>query len=204
MKKEDIKYLVIFIILIVLILSVFIYDCYKNRMIEVDRKVDYIFNYYSYPEALNNSQDLFFKAIDILDINNLVLEKDKIYSIKNYNKYQKILNFNEVTNVLSHEEVQKYMDLKKIIYFEDNYYIESYKEEYNQDYIGSMIDLINYDNDNIYLTATNYYCHNYDYIGLLNNKPDCDYTSNVITFTVGMENNNLRINDISNIVKVIK
>ena len=73
MKKEDIKYLVIFIILIVLILSVFIYDCYKNRMIEVDRKVDYIFNYYSYPEALNNSQDLFFKAIDILDIKTVLI-----------------------------------------------------------------------------------------------------------------------------------
>ena len=61
MKKEDIKTLIIFIISIVVIIALFIYNNSNNKNTPTDRKVNYIFNTFSYDNVLKEGKNLFFK-----------------------------------------------------------------------------------------------------------------------------------------------
>lgn len=211
MKDNDKKTLALFIVLIILIIGVGIFNMYKNKALNnIDRKIEYIFNNLTYDNVYQEGTKLFFQTIDL--INNkyvFTYEKDangkvKLYSINEYNNYRKIQNFMLVSNTLKQNELEKYINLKKIIKHENNYYIETYQEEYNNKYVGSIIDIKNYDNDYVYFTSTNYYCENYKYLGLLEDEPNCNHTTTNSEFTIVLENNNLRINNLEDIINILK
>lgn len=210
MNSSDRKNLIIFILLIVAIMSIFIFNIYKNRKLEVDRKVEYIFDRFAYSTVFNEGNDLFFQAVELLNKKNgLEYERNrdesyKYYAINNYNHYRRITNFMLVTDTLKISEVNKFMELKKIIKHENSYYIETYKEEYNKNYIGSILDIESYDDNYIYFNSTNYYCDNSEYIGPLESAPNCNYTSSNTKFTLTLENNNLRVNSLEEIINVLK
>lgn len=210
MKKDDLKTLLIFIVLILLIGSIFIYNLYINRKREnVDRKIEYIFDKYTYSLVLNEGNNLFFNTINIISNKNFDYEKNsdntiKYYSINDYNHYKKILNYTIFTNILSSTEIEKYMKDKKIINRNSNYYIENYTEDINEDYIGSIIEITSYDDNYVYFESTNYYCENEEYQGLLKSEPDCNYSYTTTNFTVILENNFFKIDSYENIAKIIQ
>lgn len=210
MNSNDKKNLIIFILLIIAIIGISIFNVYKNRDLKVDRKVIYIFNRFTYDTVLNEGNNLFFQTIELLNKkNSLEYERNrdesyKYYSINNYNNYRRITNFMLVTDTLKKSEINEFMKLKKIIKYENSYYIETYKEEYNKTYVGSILDIESYDNNFVYFNSTNYYCNNSEYIGSLEKTPNCDYTSSNTKFTLTLENNNLRVNSLEEIKNILK
>jgi len=210
MNSNDRKNLIIFILLVIAIIGISIFNVYKNRDLKVDRKVEYIFNRFTYDTVLNEGNNLFFQTIELLNKkNSLEYERNrnesyKYYSINNYNNYRRITNFMLVTDTLKKSEVNEFMKLKKIIKYENSYYIETYKEEYNKTYVGSILDIESYDNNFVYFNSTNYYCNNSEYIGSLEKAPNCDYTSSNTKFTLTLENNNLRVNSLEEIKNILK
>ncbi len=201
MKKEDIKTLIVFIILIIAIISVWGINSYKNRKLEnVDRKIEYIMGY-SYDTIYNKGSNLFLQTISLLndkDVFEYAKNNDgsiKRYAIENINDYIKINNFSIAINTFSDSSLKEYMNKKEIIYFEDNYYIKNYKNESNN-YIGSIIDIDTYDASKITFKSINYYCDNTKYIGLLEDIPKCNYTFNETKFSIVLENNIFKIENI--------
>jgi len=201
-----------FITLIIAIIVLLIYNIIQNNKLNnVDRKIEYIFNNYTYDRVYINGSNLFFKAIELLNNNEIfIFEKDDNNIIKNYvindeKEYKKINNFNIVSNILSDHEIKKYMNLNGIIKYENNYYIvSSEKEKINNKYIGSILDIYSYDDKYVYFKSINYYCENYEYIGLLDDIPNCKYTSDETKFTLILENNNLRISNLEEIRSILK
>lgn len=201
MKKEDIKTLIVFIILIIAIISVLGINLYKNRKLEnVDRKIKYIMGY-SYDTIYNKGSNLFLQTISLLndkDVFEYAKNNDgsiKKYAIENINDYIKINNFSIALNTFTDSSLKEYMNKKDIIYFEDNYYMKDYINESNN-YIGSIIDIDTYDNSKITFKSINYYCDNTKYIGLLEDIPECNYTFNETKFNIVLENNMFKIEDI--------
>lgn len=211
MKKDDKLTLILFISLILLIGGLLIFNIYKNNKDkDVDRKIKYIFDELTYNDVYEKSSKLFTQGIELLNNKDIYnFEKDnnskiKYYSIKGYNYYKKILNFTIVNNTFKESEVTKYMDLKKIINYENNYYIKKIEEEENNKYIGSIIKIESYDSKYVYFRSTNYYCENSSYIGLLEDVPSCNYQSTETNFTVIYENNKLKINSLEEIENILK
>ena len=209
-NNNDKKSLIIFILLVVAIISIFIFNVYKNKKLEVDRKIEYIFDNFTYDSVFNEGVDLFFQTIELLNQKNILKyernrdESYKYYAINNYNHYRRITNFMLVTDTLKISEVEKFMKYKKIINYENSYYIETYNEEYNKDYIGSILDIESYDDKYVYFNSTNYYCDNGEYIGYLESEPNCNNTSINSKFTLTLENNNLRVNNLEEIINILK
>ena len=210
MYNSNKKTIIVFIFLILAIVTILFFNMFSHRKLNVNRKIDYIFGKFTYNIAFKEGNDLFFQTIELLNAEN-TLEyeknfdgKDKFYSINNYNNYRKIINFMIVTNTLKISEVTKFMELKKIIKHENNYYIENYKEEFNKNYIGSILEIEDYDSNYIYFKSLNYYCKDEKYIGKLNNTPECNYTRTETKITLTLENNNLRVNNLEEIKNVIK
>jgi len=56
----------------------------------------------------------------------------------------------------------------------------------------------------VYFKSINYYCENYEYIGLLDDIPNCKYTSDETKFTLILENNNKKISKIEEIKNILK
>lgn len=208
MKKENIRTIILFIILILLIGLLFVYHDYKNRdKKDVDRKVELFYNKYSYDDVYKQANLLFFNTIKILNNDNFDYEKDSnndviYYAIDGYTRYKKIMNFNVVTNTLKNTEVSKFMELKKIIEKDNEYYIEEYDEELNLNYIGSIIDIKDHDDNYVYLESLNYYCENTNFMGYLTEKPNCKYQEEKTTFKMELENDNFRISNIDDIKKI--
>lgn len=210
MKKEDIKILLIFIILILLIIGLLIFDRYTdNKRIEIDRKIEYIFGNIPYDNVYKEGKKLFLNAIKVVNTNNYEYEKDylgkiKFYSIDKINNYKKIMNFDLINQTFTEKEINRFKTDKRIITKENNYYIEDMKENLKDDYIGSIIIIDSYDKDYVYFKSTNYYCKNIEYIGLLDSIPDCKYQTSDTMFTIVLENNKLKINNYQEILKIIK
>ena len=209
MKKEDIRALIIFILLIISIIGLWIYNSKDRKIDNVDRKINKIFNMYSYGLVLNEGRNLFFEAVKISNTNNLLVEKNSnnrivFYSIEDKSGYKKIQNFNEVKAILTKDEIEKYMLKNKIIEYKNNYYILDNKFKYNDSYVGSEVNILKYDDEYVYFKCINYYCDDYQFEGLLNKAPTCDYQKNESEFTLTKENNNLRINDLESISKIIE
>lgn len=210
MKNKDRVTLIIFITLIILIFAVFLMNLYKNRKLEnVDRKVDYIFETFTYDTIYKAGTELFFQTIELLNKDIFEYEKNangsiKFFSINNYNSYRKINNFTIVSNTLTNSEIEKFMTLKKIINYENNYYREIYTEEINSTYIGSSIELDYYDENYAYFKSVNYYCNDYNYIGNIEEEPDCLYSTRESTFKIERENNNLRISSLEEITSILE
>lgn len=209
MKKKDIITLVIFVLLILAIIGVFIVHNNKNRKLDnVDRKVEYIFDNYSYDAVYKVGEKLFFQTIDLLNGNGLEYEKNsdgqiKLYSINNYNNYKKITNSTQFTNIFSDLALNDFMKYKKIIKHENNYYVELSNNTSNK-YIGSIVDIVSYDTKYVYFTAENYYCDNYNYIGKIKEVPSCNYTKDNTSFVLLLEQNNLKMNSIEELKLILK
>jgi len=212
MKEKDKITLLVFLGLIIVILGILKFNIYKNKKLDdVDRKVEYIFNELTYDQVYKKGNKLFLQSIELLTNSNVLeYEKDKnnkiiYYSINDYNNYKKIRNFYIVKTTLSSIETKKYMELKNIIEYENSYYIESNNKVFmKNDYIGSDIDIDSYDDKYVYFKIINYYCVDYKYIGIIENLPSCNYTNNESIFTLVLENNNLRVNNIEEIKNIIK
>ncbi len=210
MKKEDIRVVILFIVLILLIISVLIFNSYKFRKREnVNRKLEYIFEKYTYANILDDGTKLFFDGLNILNNNNLSFEKNKndsikYYSIKDYSTYKKILNMDNLFNIFSKDITEDYMKDKKIIKYNDEYYIENYVQNINKDYIGSNVEISSYDDNYVYFNSVNYYCKNEEYIGLITDEPNCDYVSTKTNFKVILEGSSLRILDYHELLKIIE
>ena len=201
MEKKDKITLVVFIFLIIAIIFVVGISSYKTRkLVNVDRKIEYIMGY-SYDSVLNKGSSLFLQTIELLN-NKEVFdyaqnfdESIKYYSINDVNKYVKIINFSLAINTLSSSALEEYMNYKKIIYFENNYFMEDAKMEKNN-YIGSIIDIDRYDNNYVYFKNTNYYCNNSEYLGIMYEEPNCEFTKNDSMFVMKLENNMFKIDNI--------
>lgn len=209
MNKEDRRYLVMFIILILLLFTILIYEGYRNRKLDVDRKVELIFNTFSYDTVYETGKELFLNTIKISDTSNLEFARDnsndiEYYMIGNFTNYKKLLEFTLISNTLSSKEITKYMNDKKIIEHDNHYYMGNNNEKINYDYIGSNIEISNYDDNYVYFTSINYYCKNSKYLGIIEENPNCEYTTKESNFTLVKENNNLRINDYQSIAEIIE
>ena len=119
MKRESRRIIILFILLILLFGLIYIYNDYKNRDINVDRKVNLLFNKYSYEEVVKESKKLFLDAIYISNSNNLDIELNRLnrinyYVINDYNNYKKIINEGIIITTLTKEDTNKYMKIKRI------------------------------------------------------------------------------------------
>ena len=208
MKKNDIKTLVIFILLIILIVITIIFSYYRNKPINnVDRKVEYIFNNLTYDNVLNMSKNIFNNALKLVK-NDYEYEIDNnqvvIYSINNYNNYKKILNYSLISNTLKSNIINNFLNKKKIINYKGEYYIESYDNNYNRDYVGSILSINNYGDNFVTIKSINYYCPNSNFIGVLNIEPNCEYTKTNTKFTLSLEKNMLKVNNLEEIEKILQ
>lgn len=207
MEKNDKITLVVFIFLVIAIIFMIGFNVYKNKKLEnVDRKVEYIMGY-SYNTVLNKGEELFFQTISLLNDKDVFeYEKTQNNSIKTYaindiTNYIKIKNFSLATNTFSNKSLKEYMDYKKIIIYDDHYYIENFNEK-TSNYIGSSIDIESYNNNKVYFKSTNYYCDNTEFIGNIVDLPNCDYEKEETMFSVIVENNLLRIFTIKDFIEI--
>jgi len=209
--NKDIKTLITFISLIILILGIFLFNVIKNKKIEnIDRKVEYIFDNFTHNNVYEYGNKLFFQAIELLNKKDVFeYEKDgnnklKYFSIGDIYKYRKIINPIIIIDTFTKTETNKYLELKKIKKFQNNYYRVVYEEEYNDKYIGSIVDIDSYNDKFVYFKSINYYCDNYQYIGDLEEKPNCNYTKTETKYTLILENNNLKIYNLEEIKDILK
>lgn len=207
MEKKDKITLIVFIFLVVAIIFVVGVNAYKTKPLKnVDRKIEYIMGL-SYNTVLNKGEELFFRTMNLLNdkevfeyernLNNSI----KTYAIKDVTNYIKIKNFSLATNTFSNKSLKEYMDYKKIIYYENSYYMENFNES-TSNYIGSSIDIESYNNDKVYFKSINYYCDNTDFIGSINALPTCEYTKKETMFSIVKENNMLRIFTIKDFIEI--
>ncbi len=209
MDSKNRRTLVIFIILIVLIISLGIFNLVKglNKQ-EVDRKVDKIFGMYSFDEILNKGEELFLNGINILKDNKAFLyEKDNmnktlIYSINGYNKYKKISNFSLVTNTISAEELDNFMNYKKIIYYENGYYMESYNNKYDGNFIGSILEIDSYNDETTTFKVESYYDENSEFVGIFEERKD-NYQTITSMFTINNESGLIRVDNYQELINIL-
>lgn len=208
MEKKDKLTLIVFIFLIVAIIFVVGVNSYKNRKLnDVDRKIEYIMGY-SYDTVLNKGYSLFFQTVNLLnnsafDYARNLDQSIRYYSINEINNYIKINNFSLAINNFSENGLKEFMEYKKIIYFENNYFMEDKKLNTNN-YIGSIIDIEKYDESSVLFKSVNYFCDNFNYLGILYEEPNCNYLKEESTFTVVFENNMFKINSINDFKFLIK
>lgn len=203
MKKEDKITLIVFITLVIAILLVVGINAYKTKKLDnVDRKVEYIMGY-TYDDILNKGENLFLDTVELFkdkDVFEYVLdlnEKVRYYSINKKHNYVKITNFSIATNNFSRNTLNDYMEYKKIIHFENSYYMENEKIS-KSNYIGSMLDIDSYDDKQVIFKSTDYYCEERDYIGIIYEEPECDYIKKESKFYMINEGNIFKVNDIDN------
>ena len=208
MEKKDKLTIIIFVILVISIITLAGINYYKNRPLEnVDRKIEYIMGY-SYDTVLNKGESLFEDTIellinpDIFDYAKNTNGKITFYSINKVNTYKKIKNFSIVKNILNEDSLKKYMTDKNIIYYEDSYYIND-EEFTNTNYIGSIIDILSYDDKKVTFSSVNYYCNNTKYIGILEEEPNCNYEIKKTNFNIDFIDNTFRISNIEEFKQII-
>ena len=203
--KNNIKYLFLFIGLIMVIIGLLLFNLYEEYRGE-KKEIEYIFPEFTYDYVLNTSKELFLKGINLVNINKYDYEKDalgniKFYSINDVTDYKKIKNFN-VQTILSKENIPLFLNDYKII-FEDNiYYIENYEKEYNTSYIGSRVSIDSYNDKEVNLKITSYY-GNGEYKGIIKEEPQ-NYTAKKTTYLkIVYESKSLKIKDYQELLKII-
>ena len=110
-----------------------------------------------------------------------------------YLVYRQDLNYEYYTNLVGY------------INYENKDYIKIFSKELNNEYVGSIITLKEYDSDTITYESINYYCSDYKFIGILDKEPDCNIvktTNN--TFKLRKYNNSLKVNDIKDFLDTKK
>ena len=209
MKKDEIKTLIIFIILVASIILVVGVNYQKNKKLnDVDRKIEFIFGY-TYDSVLVKGEELFLETISlfndktVFEFEKNLEESIKKYAINGVTDYKKITNFSIAINSFTEKSLQDYMDYKKIIYFENDYYIESNKINDNN-YIGSNLKISDFSNNKVYFKSIDYYCNNYEYLGIIDELPKCNYTIKESNFIIELENNIFKVSDIENFKLIVK
>lgn len=210
MSNSNKKTLVVFICLLLAIFALAGYNIYKkHQKYEVDRKVEKVFDFYSYAEILDKGEVLLQDGIRLLK-DNLAFNYEKnnmnklnIYAINDYNKYKKITNFNLVTNTISSSQLKDFMKLRKIINFENDYYMESYAQNYEGNLVGSTLEIQNYTDSIVTFKVVSYYCANEKYLGILESTPNCDYKKDIKTFTINNNSNLLRVNNYEELINIL-
>ncbi len=204
MKKENIKQIIIFCLLIITIIIIILINIYQNKKLDVNRKKVVIFNKYSYNYILNEGKNIFFNTYNLMNNNILQYEEKSnqkvIYKINNQN-YYKIINYDLINNLLTKKAQNELMNDQNIILDNNEYYIEikNIKNSYN--YVGSFFEITSYNDKFINFKTTNYFCDNYEYIGRLEVEPQCDFKINNTNFTITLENNLIKLtsyNEIKN------
>lgn len=205
MKKEDKRNIVIFIVLIVLIIVLLVYNIGKSiKNNNVNRKVLYI-NNINYSVVEKEAFDLFYDGIDFLLNKGFIYEKnnkgkDNIYKFNNKD-YKKIMNISSIMFKINN--IDSFINYKNIIIYDNEYYVIN--DKINTNYIGSKLKIDSYSNSKVILKSINYYCDNYEYIG--NIKDDnikCNYKKNESNIELIFNNRELIINNIDELIKIIK
>ncbi len=205
--KENKRIIILYILLILIFSLLFVYEKYRDKKLDVDRKVEMIFNEYSYNDAISMSNRLFLDTMYILNTNNLKVELNSIDRIRYYifddNKsYKKIIDEGKIYNTLADKDLEIYMEEKRIIKQDNSYYIEDYIDECNEDYIGSMLSVKEYNDKEIVFNSVNYYLKDGNYKGLLDEEPKYD-SKKEIEFRIILENNSLKITDIEKLMEIL-
>ena len=104
MKKDEIKTLIIFIILVASIILVVGVNYQKNKKLnDVDRKIEFIFGY-TYDSVLVKGEELFLETISlfndktVFEFEKNLDESIKKYAINDVTDYKKITNFSVAIN----------------------------------------------------------------------------------------------------------
>lgn len=190
MKKENIKDIIMFIILVISIIVLLIYNSSITKNKDIDRKIKYI-NGYSYDQILNKGKELYKDGINlIINKDYLNYEKEdneyKKYSFKkngnNYNGYYKILDSSLIKKTFMDDAYVQFMNYKDIVYNDNYYYIKNFKN-IDTMLVGSILNIKNNDEKYVYIELTNYYCDNSKFIGYLDKQPDCNYHTNKTMLT---------------------
>lgn len=199
----------VIISILIIILTIFYVDYRKsNKEITNNKertKIEYIFGNLSYNQALTIGEDKFLKTIKLIGNDYFDYKKDIDDNYKRYfinNEYfVEVINYGSIKEFLSKESIDEYNNLVGYLYFENKDYVKKYIRNINEDYVGSILNITNYTNEEIYYQAKNYYCTDYHFIGILTSEPDCKI-KNVTesSFTIIKEGNILKIKDLNNFI----
>ena len=196
MKKENIKQIIIFCLLIIIIIIIILINIYQNKKLDVDRKNIIIFNKYSYNYILNEGKNIFFNTYNL--INKSILQYEEIsnqkviYKINNQNFY-KIINDDLINNLFNKKAQNELMNDLNIILDNNEYYIKIKNIKNNYNYVGSFFEITSYDDKFVNFKTTNYFCDNYEYIGRLDEEPQCDFKTNNTNFSITLDNNLIKL-----------
>ncbi len=196
MKKENIKQIIIFCLLIIIIIIIILINIYQNKKLDVDRKNIIIFNKYSYNYILNEGKNIFFNTYNL--INKSILQYEEIsnqkviYKINNQNFY-KIINDDLINNLFTKKAQNELMNDLNIILDNNEYYIKIKNIKNNYNYVGSFFEITSYDDKFVNFKTTNYFCDNYEYIGRLDEEPQCDFKTNNTNFSITLDNNLIKL-----------
>ena len=95
------------------------------------------------------------------------------------------------------------MVYKNIVYFENNYFIKEIKINDNN-YVGSIIDIDSYENNIVYFKTMNYYCDDYNYLGIIDDNPQCEYEMKESKFSIIYEKGTFKINNLKDFINLLK
>ncbi len=208
MNNDDKKTIIVFISLIIMICLVWAYNINNNKSYKFDRKIKYIFGSLTYDNVYNKGKDLFINGIKLLD-SDFIFEldnKDNIeyYSLGKKNNYRKIVNYSLLFSTLSSKARDKYIKDRDIVQNSNDYYMGNYIKEVKKNYIGSSLDIESYDKDKVVFSSVNYFCDNYEYIGIIVDNVECSYTETKTTWTMIMENNILKIDNLEDFRRIMQ
>lgn len=175
-----------------------------NKKESTDRTVlEYVTGNITYDNALSKGREYFIDTIKL--VANDYLEYDEsfdgninLYLVNNVDGYVKVKNYGLIKNFLNDSSIKIYNDEVGYVSSEGNDYIKNYKKDIFTSYVGSIIDIETITENIIEYKAINYYCNNYQFVGLLESKPTCNITKeSESTFTLVNENNILKINNLN-------
>lgn len=199
----------VIISVLIIILTIFYVDYRKsNKEItnNIDRtKIEYIFGNLSYNQALTIGEDKFLKTIKLIGNDYFDYKKDiddnyKRYYINN-EYYVEVINYGSIREFLSKESIDEYNNLVGYLYFENKDYVKKYIRNINEDYVGSILNITNYNSEEINYQVKNYYCTGYHFVGILTSEPDCKIRKVTnSTFAIIKEGNILKIKDLNNFI----
>lgn len=178
-------------------------DNEKQIKREVERtKVEYIFGNMTHSQAQQIAEDRFINTIKLIanDYFEYFLDdKDKPekYLINGNENYIRVFNYDSIKEFLNNESINIYNNKVSYLEYENNDYIIA-RKEVNEKYVGSILSISDYNDNEIIFKVQNYYCDNYQFEGIIDTKPEC----NIIDikesyFTLIREKNLLKIKDIN-------
>ncbi len=199
---------------LLLSISLYIYKDYNNYQNNLNKEerthVEYIFDTMNESEALSIGKNIFLDTIKVISYDYFDIEKDNldnynIYNINNDLGYIRVLNYSKVKELFNINDYEYYNNLVGYINYENKDYIKAFSKELNNEYVGSIITLKEYDSDTITYESINYYCSDYKFIGILDKEPECNIvkTSNN-EFKLRKYNNSLKVNDIKDFLDTKK